>query len=749
MSIRYLVLLFLGSNLSWAQPAVLDTLSLTVRDASNRIGQIQDTLPKTAIDTLSLTTDALLKHNPTQDSIPKEIDTFISAKDSLKKVALQKKKKKTRTIKSRYIPIDTLALINNYKVFYEDGRVAIIDTSLTIQKDYTFNFLRSDYFELLPLPNVAQGFNRMGYDFLNQPIQPSLGARINQYGFFEGNDIPYFQVPTPLTELFFRTTFKQGELVDALVTVNTSPKLNFMVSYKGLRSLGNYLSSRTNGGQFRGSVNFNDAEERYQMRAHFVAQTRENQVNGGLNEDSIYFFENAPYYQEVDETGQPVFDDNGDPVEVFYDGFLDRSRLTNNMRATSILSGRRFYMGQQYQLKKRAAKDSVKQPLRLGNRFTYEKRFYEFSQSRISDQYFGEIAEGTTKVLDRSDLETLSNETFVTAQLSSLGQLKTGILFNRWSYTHGQTDTATATQYLGQDANQLALFAEWKNQWGPYQISGKLHHAFFDMIATKHYELEGQRVFSDKLSALLGIQYRSQPQNFNFYQYESDYTDLNWDQTSLKNTDRLGFYAKINHKRWFELDAQWHQINHFTYFRNTTPLRSWGKNLFVTAVQSNDQLAYLKLRFSNQLSLGKFSLTNTVQYQQVEQQEKEMSAEGLGEPILLSVPKWITRNTVAFSSEIFNKALYLQTGFHFQFFTAFYADAIHSVMGEYVTQNNQSIGEYPRVDFFANAKISQTRVYFKVEHLNNSVSGYRYYAAPFYPYRDLSIRFGIVWNFFQ
>ena len=55
---------------------------------------------------------------------------------------------------------------------------------------------------------MAQGFNRMGYDFRDQPMGPKLGAQVNQYGFFETEDIPYYEVATPLTALFFRTTFE-------------------------------------------------------------------------------------------------------------------------------------------------------------------------------------------------------------------------------------------------------------------------------------------------------------------------------------------------------------------------------------------------------------------------------------------------------------------------------------------------------------------------------------------------------------
>ncbi len=135
-----------------------------------------------------------------------KLDSLSIKSDSLKNVKknhpTKKKKRKRRPIRERYIEVDTLKMINNYKIFYEDGREQTVDTTLSVLKDYKFNFLRRDYFELLPLPNVAQGFNRMGYDFLNQPMGPSLGARVNQYGFFESDDIPYFQVATPLTELF-------------------------------------------------------------------------------------------------------------------------------------------------------------------------------------------------------------------------------------------------------------------------------------------------------------------------------------------------------------------------------------------------------------------------------------------------------------------------------------------------------------------------------------------------------------------
>ena len=76
-------------------------------------------------------------------------------------------------------------------------------------------------------------------------------------------------------------------------------------------------------------------------------------------------------------------------------------------------------------------------------------------------------------------------------------------------------------------------------------------------------------------------------------------------------------------------------------------------------------------------------------------------------------------------------------------------NAYNPILGEFYIQNKEEFGGYPLLDFFINARIKQTRIYLKAEHFNSAFSGYNYYAAPGYPYRDFVIRFGLVWNFFS
>ena len=113
------------------------------------------------------------------------------------------------------------------------------------------------------------------------------------------------------------------------------------------------------------------------------------------------------------------------------------------------------------------------------------------------------------------------------------------------------------------------------------------------------------------------------------------------------------------------------------------------------------------------------------------------------------VAELLTRNSFYFSDYLFKgKPLYLQTGVTFKYFTAFYANAYNPVLSEFVVQNTTKIGNFPIFDFFANAQIQRTRLYLKVENFTASFTGRNYYSAPNYPYRDLTVRFGLVWNFF-
>ena len=695
------------------------------------------------------------------DSLPKNDSVsilFDINKDSLKlkdKKVLRKKKKKKRKklnpLLFKIKPIDSVTVFD-YKIMYLSEDVKSVDTSLTIFKDYFFNFLREDYFELLPLPNMGEGFNKLGYNFHDEKIIPDLGARVKHFGYFEVDDIPYYSVPSPFTELFFKSTFDQGHHLDALVTLNTSPRFNFSIAYRGFRSLGSYSYSKSTASQFRFSSQYESYDKKYRLRLHHTSQKLGNDVNGGLTNDSVYFFENSPNFAIVNsETGEVEVDENGETLYENYGGFMDRTRLGTQIVAENILSGKRYFTEQVYFLNYDINNISEKF-FKIGHRLKYETKYYKFFQVR-EDEYFSD-SYIEKDISDRSNFKTLENNLFFEYNRPFIGNLRLNFKQINWNYFFQNDD------YLEKDwvdkkinENQFSTDLTWRKKIFGFDLKSRIYNSYKKNYSSDYYMFNVSKKLFKDFNVSTKYQFRSTPPNFNFHLYKSDYVNYNWEQLDLDNQSFLTYSLKFEHLKWGYLNAEWNNLSKYTYFLNNTPINFLNERMDILPTQQNEEIEYFKIKFFQNLEFGKFSLINTVQYQKVNQvDDPNLSFT----PLALNVPEWLTRNTIAYSTDLFNKALYIQTGFSFKFFTDYYADQYNPLIGEFVTQNNVKIGEYPLVDFFLNAKIQQTRVFLKIEnlsgkieHIINENTKYDYYAAPYTPYRDFSIRFGLVWNFFQ
>ena len=709
---------------------------------------VLDTLPKTLDSiTKNLTPrfkymkDVGLEHDTrfiSNSLIIQLLDSF-----SFERTQYNLRLRKAREIAQKPIKEMEEVTIEDYKIYYSDGTVKHVDTTLTINKDYHFNYLRKDYFELISFANSGETFNKLGYDFQDQKIIPDIGARAKHFGYMEEDEIGYYEVPSPLTELFFKTVFEQGQLVDALITVNTAPRLNITLAHKAFRSLGNYINTLGGGTNLRFTSQYTSKNYRYHQRSHFAAQRIENQANGGLDSLSVYYFEKA-----IDE--------------LEYDGFLDRSRLTNNANTNNTLIGRRYYLDHQYDAKL-GGNDKMKnyekpKVLTIGHKFNFEGKHFDYNNSS-SNSFFGTVS-GTSTFAIRNSLDVMDNEIYALYHEKNLGEIKAGLRFLQWDYSiklpENTKDPENPFDYGSNPteikANQLALSAYWKKTFLKFDFKAEGYFSAVKEFSSQFISGSLCRDFENGISTKFKLSLRSQAPNFNFFLHRSNFLEYNWYNPSLKNqlTNSLNF--SFVHPRWGTLEGQYELLNNYTYFKNLKPvlrkisyfstISKKEEELIVAPEQYEGTIGYLKLRFSQQLDFWKFTWANTAQYQQV-------SNNGVIDFKPLNVPEWNLRSSFLFSSQLFNMALYLQTGVTAQYFTDFYADRYSPHLGEFVSQNHTKIGKFPRLDFFINAKIQQTRLFFKYEHFNSDITGYNFYSAPFTPYRDSSIRFGLVWNFFQ
>lgn len=597
--------------------------------------------------------------------------------------------------------------IYEYKIISYERDTTFVDTTLSIYKAYKFNYLRQDDYELMPFANVGQPYNTLAYNFNDIRLRPRLGARARHFNFMEIEDINYFHVPTPLTELYFKTAFEQGQQLDAFFTINTSEQFNFSVAYKGLRSLGNYQNTLTSTGNFRFTTNYRAKNNRYNLRAHIVFQDLLNNENGGLKPEFIPFFMN----DEAD--------------------FSDRGRLEVNFEdAENILKGKRFHLEHDFALID--YKDSLTYTtLKLGNVVSFEDKFYEYKQESPFEEFGSAYA--LQNLRDRVTLEEFYSQFYADFSNNLLGKLNVFIGYTDFNYGYDQilflNEETIINRILG---NIVEAGASYQKTYRGFELFGKaaLNIAGeYDgnyILGQASYELDED----NKAKATVHI--NSVAPNFNFQLYQSDYVNYNW-QTNFKNIKTQHLQFDLESKKLFNTTVSYTGIDDYTYFSQT------ATDTTTTPFQYNGRVNYLKVEASRQVDFGNFSLNGRVTYQNILEGQDVFKA-----------PEILGRASIYYSNRFFKNALFLQTGFTGKYFTSYEMNAYDPVLAEFYVQNDQKIGDFPMLDFFVNAKISQTRIYIKWEHFNTLfTSQNNYFSAPGHPYRDWKIRFGLVWNFFM
>jgi len=352
---------------------------------------------------------------------------------------------------------DTLTT-DYYKIYFLNDKVETIDTSLNIYKDYKFNFLREDSFDLISFANSGHTFNKLSYNFKNFS-KPDIGFRGKHFHYFEKEDIGYYNVPTPFTEIFAKSTFEQGQILDMLVSINLSRQYNFTIAHKGYKSLGKYISTRSRGNQFRFSSNFNSKNKLSYWRFHFVSQNIFNKENAGIDDDSIYFFEQATNYFVLDQSGNQIIEEDGSFKMIEYDGYLDRSRLGPGVYAEGSLYSKRFFSDFQRVLFKN--KKENLNTLAVNYQFTHEYKKIEYNDE-MNNNLFGLVYDDEQIVSDQSRFIEQENKIIISSELNKLGTLNLSYALTNWKNNYKVYDELNPGEIIyGLELDQSNFSINW------------------------------------------------------------------------------------------------------------------------------------------------------------------------------------------------------------------------------------------------------------------------------------------------
>ena len=591
---------------------------------------------------------------------------------------------------------------NLYKIYTLQKDTTFVDTSLTINSEYKYNFLRKDIFGLMPFSNEGQTYNTLDYGLKNKSIMPMIGFSGKHFNYLEAKDIKYYSVPTPLTDLYFKTVMEQGQSLDAFLTINTKPNLNFSIAYKGLRSLGKYVNFLSSSGNFRFTSSYFTKDKRYILNAHFTGQDISNQENGGIINTSDF------------ESGDDNFKER-DRLEVYFED------------ATSLLKGNRFFVDHSFKLNKLNPNSLV-----FTHQFSQEYKFFEFTQSAANTRFGSSFS---NRINNKTRYNNLYNKLGIAYKTKSYGDLEFFIEDNNYNYYYNSVvydsfGNISVPNSISERVNMIGgNYTYFANKLiAKLSVSQAVSDQGISNIeANAKYKLNDDYQFEFNYQKLNSLP------NLNYTLYQSSYVDYNWFNNF--KTEKLNQFTFSANTKWINLSAQYKVLNDHLFFDNTTNNIA---TLIVKPVQYDKTINYFSVKANKEIKFWKFALDNTILYQAIDQVDD-----------VVNVPQLTTRNTLYFSEYVFKKAMFLQTGVTFQYFTEYYANDYNPLIGEFYVQNETKIGGFPMFDFFINARVRQTRIFLKAEHFNSAWTGNNFYSAPNYPYQDFIVRFGLVWNFFK
>ena len=592
--------------------------------------------------------------------------------------------------------------VDLYKIYTLEKDTTFVDTSLTIQDEYRYNYLRKDIFGLMPFANEGHTYNTLNFGLIQKNVLPNIGFTAKHFNYLEASDIKYYSVPTPLTELYYKTVMEQGQSLDAFLTVNTKPNLNFSIAYKGLRSIGKYINNISSTGNFRFTTSYFTKDKRYILNAHFAGQDISNQENGGIIDTSLF------------ESSEDPFNER-DRLEVYFSD------------ATSLLKGNRFFIDQSFKLNKTNPNSLV-----FTHQFIQEYKFFEFTQPIASERFGNSFS---SSINNKTRYNNLYNKLGVGYRTKNFGNIEFFIDDTNYNYyynsvVYNNSGDIIVPNSISDKLNMIG--GNYTYFTGNLVAKIKVEQAISDQAisniqASAKYSLNADYQFEFQYQKLNSLP------NLNHTLNQSSYIDYNW-YNNFKN-EKLNQFSFSALTKWLNASVQYKVLNDHLYFDNTTNDIS---KLTVKPVQYDKTINYFSVNANKEIKFWKLGLDVTVLYQKVDQASE-----------IINVPELTTRSTLYFSDHVFKKAMLLQTGVTFQYFSEYYGNDYNPLIGEFYVQNEKKIGNFPMFDFFINARIKQARIYLKAEHFNSAWTGYNFYSAPNYPYRDFMVRFGLEWNFFK
>lgn len=602
--------------------------------------------------------------------------------------------------------------------------ISVQDFETLNHKLQAFDTSLNGFHQLNPYRKHNQANQDLG--LIGTPIQPLFLNTTKQAGFdlgfnrmntwmynTNGGDEKIIISPSPYTKLNYSQGEKELVFLEVLHTQNFTPRWNAGIDYRRLKT-NNYLFFNLDGDAYNKIrlpsiynlklfTSYRSKSDKYFLLANITYNKTTLRETGGLSNPLSFdttsgkrrVFDN-PLVNASNYINQPaVFVKN-------YYRFGKTSLITNKRDSNTIDTlGLDFAPKGYFYHTFHASRSIFKYKDPLADTPHYKSHFTE----GINDSMVMKEMTNAVGMVVKTTYKQFSNLIKASAEYSNYG------IFNNFT---GQN------AFYNLSLNGM-IKAALTSKFGEVELNGE-GQIFMAGYNSKDYLLQAGTKLLIKNKFKLDAQFSSQRHVADFFQTIGFTSPIKWNQT-LKPTYRNGLDASLEWIPW-QLKAGFTASNFQNY-----------NIYFFDTVPKGIDFNYLNIYVSNNLKFGKFTWHNRLSYQQISE--------------TFHLPKLFLSGGVFIENRFFKKNMLARIGVDYYWFSSYYADAYNPYIRQFVWQNTTKIGNYPYFDFYMSAQVQTMNLFIRFEHINQGISGNRYYTTPLYPNPPRFFRFGVNWRLFN
>ena len=522
----------------------------------------------------------------------------------------------------------------------------------------------------------------------------------------------FYNTKTPLSMIKYLSggsNYRKEEEIGFMFTANANKRLNFGTTLDYISAKGEY--SKQSAKRFAGSIFGSYDGKRYSAIGLLSTNNLRNYENGGITETDYL---TNPAKTSVKPINIPV-------------KMLDN--VMSNYRHSQIYYNQQFSLG--FERPAKGSKDTTKMEFIPVTRFAHSiriddmrKRYFENS---VQTAYYDSTYLDLKQTNDTAALQKMTNR----FSISLAEEFNKWMRFGLTAYVENDFEKYTFTpdtllQHQTESNTRVgAILSKELGQKFTYMFLGEINLVGYKM---GDFNLETQigssfRLLKDTISIRAkGFMRNSEP-SFFLQNYQSNHFrwSNNFDKTF--RTHIGGTFAIPT--RSFSLDVNVENITNQIYFDTLALPSQFDGNIQIVSAQ-------LKQDFR----LGKFTLENNVVYQLSSNQD------------VIPLPMLTLYHNLYFHDKWF-KVLSAQFGANVRYHTAYYAPAYMPATGQFYSQDEMKIGNYPIVNVYANFHLKRTRFFVEYYHVNQLFMKGVYYSMPYYPINPAMLKIGLTWNFYD